>query len=167
MTAGHCGDEGQHFLAFQPGRTGQYHPIGQVHNSVDIGNDDYAIIKIENVPGWDPRNWVYVHDTSDTVLDPEYYINATSTSPEGTRVCISGAASGTDCGRVLALNVGGQNGQARASYCSQSTDSGAPIYSDHKARGIHVGGSPGNCQNALFQGVREAARELNVRVHGT
>jgi streptogrisin C len=169
MTAGHCADKGQNIMAYQPVRTGQYHAIGQVHNSVDRGNDDFAIVRIENVPGWDPRNWVYVHETSKTVLDPDYYINATSTSPVGTRVCMSGATTWTwtDCGPVAALNVGGPGGLARARYCSQGGDSGAPVYSSHKARGIHIGATTSDCKNALFQGVREAARELNVRVHGT
>lgn len=82
MTAGHCGDEGERFLAFQPARTAEFHLIGAVHNSVNVGNDDYAIIRIENVPGWNPRNWVYVHTGADTVINPVYSITGTSTSPE-------------------------------------------------------------------------------------
>lgn len=166
MTAGHCGAVGTEFRAFQP-RTGNYHVIGDVHNRSVSNNDDYAIIRINRPAGWNPRNWVYVHPSADTVRDPDYTITGTSTSPVGTRVCISGATSGTDCGRVVELNWNGTGGFARAQYCSDGGDSGGAIYSSHRARGIHVGvvaGHDGDCFNALFQGVNEAANELNVHV---
>ena len=44
----------------------------------------------------------------------------------------------------------------------------APRNAGHNARGIHIGvvaGHDGDCLNALFQGVNEAATELRVRVY--
>jgi streptogrisin C len=166
MTAGHCGVIGTVFSAYQPAN-GRFHTVGPVHNRSVANNDDYSIVTINNVPGWDPRNWVYVHASSDTVQDPDYTITGIATSPVGTRVCISGSTSGTDCGDVVEINWNGSGGFARARYCSDPGDSGGPIYSGHRARGIHVGvvpGHEGDCLNALFQGVTEAANELNVHV---
>jgi len=165
LTAGHCGAIGTEFRAYQPS-TGLYHVIGDVHNRHDSGNDDFAIIGINNVPGWDPENWVYVHASADTVQDSNYAITGVSTSPIGTRVCLSGANSGTDCGDVVEVNWDGPGGLARAEYCSESGDSGGAIYSNHNARGIHVGYVTGqnDCFHRLFQGVTEAASEMNVSV---
>jgi streptogrisin C len=166
LTAGHCGVKGTEFRAYQP-TSGSFHVIGDVHNSTQAGNDDMAIIRINNVPGWNPRNWVYVHASADTVLDPDYTIVNTFNSPVGTRVCISGSTSGTDCGDVVEVNWDGTNGLSRAQYCSDGGDSGGAIYSGHNARGIHVGvvaGHDGDCLNAVFQTVREAASKLNVYV---
>jgi streptogrisin C len=166
MTAGHCGVAGTQFRAFQPS-TGSFHTVGNVHNSSTAGNNDFAIVRINNVSGWDPRNWVYVHASGDTSLDPDYTITGTASSPVGTRVCISGSTSGTDCGDVVELNWDGANGLSRAEYCSDGGDSGGAIYSGHRARGIHVGvvaGHDGDCFNALFQVVSEAATALNVSV---
>jgi hypothetical protein len=171
MTAGHCGIEGTHMYAYQP-RTGIHHHIGPVHNSVGYPGpvapdwNDFAIISINNADGWNPRNIVFVHESSDTVRDPEYAITGTSTTDEGTRVCISGATSGTDCGPAVEVYWEGRPGLIRAQYCSDPGDSGSPIYSNHLARGIHHGvvrGTTG-CRNALFQAVREAAAALNVNV---
>lgn len=172
MTAGHCifyGGSG-FYKAWQP-KTGIFHVIGQPHNYSFEGNDDYAIIRIDRpgVDAWNPKPWVYVHESSETVLDPDYYIKGTETSPPDTRVCISGSnlLIITSCGEVQEINWNGETGLARAEYCSDPGDSGAPIYSDHYARGIHAGvvaGHEDDCLNALFQGVSEAAAELNVYV---
>jgi len=165
LTAGHCGGIGTQFRAFQP-TTGDHHVIGNVHNRVYDDFDDFGIIRINNVAGWEPQNWVYVHGSADTVLDPDYTITDVSTSPVGTRVCLSGATTGTDCGDVVELNHNGPSGFARAEYCSASGDSGGAIYSNHKARGIHRGFVPGqnDCFHRLFQGVTEAADLMNVHV---
>lgn len=165
LTAGHCGGIGTQFRAFQP-TTGAHHIIGNVHNRVFDDFDDFGIIRINNVVGWNPQNWVYVHGSADTVLDPDYTITGVSTSPIGTRVCLTGATTGTDCGDVVELDFNGPSGFARAEYCSDSGDSGGAIYSNHKARGIHRGFVPGqnDCFHRLFQGVTEAANLMNVQV---
>jgi streptogrisin C len=165
LTAGHCDAIGTQVRAYQP-TTGAYHVIGNVHNRVDDDFDDFAIIRINNVAGWAPGNWVYVHGSADTVLDPDYTITGVSTSPVGTRVCLSGASSGTDCGDVVELDWNGPSGFARAEYCSESGDSGGAVYSNHKARGIHIGYVTGrnDCFHRLFQGVTEAANIMNVHV---
>lgn len=173
MTAGHCifyGGTG-YYKAWQP-KTGAFHVIGQPHSNWSFeGNDDYALIRIDRpgVDAWNPKPWVYVHESSTTVLDPDYYIRGTNTSPPDTRVCISGSnlVVITSCGEVQEINWNGQTGFALAEYCSDPGDSGAPIYSDHYARGIHHGivtGHEDDCLYALFQGVTEAAAEMNVYV---
>jgi hypothetical protein len=57
-------------------------------------------------------------------------------------------------------------GFAQVDYCTIGGDSGGPVYSLGKARGVHVGhvlGDPA-CQNRLYQGAAEAAARLNVYV---
>jgi hypothetical protein len=165
LTAGHCGPIGTQFRAYQPG-TAAYHPIGNVHNRVSDDLDDFGIIRVNNPAGWAMRNWVYVHSSGDTTVDMEYTITDVSTSPIGTRVCITGGNSGTDCGDVVELELNGPGGFAMAEYCATGGDSGGPIYSNHKARGIHVGIVDGHndCFHSLFQGVTEAANVMNVHV---
>ncbi|WP_419702958.1 S1 family peptidase [Promicromonospora sp. NFX87] len=169
MTAGHCGYVDHVFDVYQP-KTGMYHRVGHMHNRNDSNNDDWGIVTINNVSGWAPRNWVRVYDSADTVPNESYTITATETSPVGTRVCLSGRTTGTSCGDVVELNLGGTGGWARAHYCHGPGDSGGAIYSNHKARGIHTGvwGKPvedDQCHRAIFQGVAEVEREANVRVH--
>ncbi|WP_460820748.1 S1 family peptidase [Microlunatus parietis] len=168
MTAGHCGNEGTVFDVYQPS-TGQWHRVGHMHAQRDFVDDDYGIVTINNVAGWRPTRWVRVYGSSDTVADNSYPIYGTSTSPEGTRVCLSGARTGSSCGDVVELNYRGiSGGLARAHYCHGPGDSGGAIYSYNRARGIHVGSGNGDddaCHWGLFQGIREAERNLNVHVY--
>ncbi|MFE7503817.1 S1 family peptidase [Promicromonospora sp. NPDC057488] len=169
MTAGHCGYVDHVFDVYQL-KTSMYHRVGHMHSRNDSNNDDWGIVTINNVSGWAPRNWVRVYDSADTVPDESYTITATATSPEGTRVCLSGKSTGTSCGDVVELNLGGTGGWARAHYCHDPGDSGGAVYSNHRARGIHTGvwGTPiedDQCHRAIFQGVVEVEREANVRVY--
>jgi len=173
MTAGHCGDAGEEFWTYQH-VTDDFHKIGAVHNAIDPGtsDDDMAIITINNVAGWDPRPWVYVKDgvgqgVPGSSEDQDYVIEGVSTSPVGTRVCMSSGNTGTSCGEVTGINHNGiTGGKAEANYCRQGGDSGAAVFSGGRARGIHSGSfAPGNfCGNALFQGAVEAANKLNVYI---
>lgn len=170
MTAGHCGVKETEFSAYQ-WRTGQYHVIGRVHNSVNEGNDDYGMISINNVAGWNPKPWVWVQAWGDpahggTAANEAYVIKGVRTSPKGTRVCMTGAYSGTSCGNVVALNIGGAGGYAQADYCTTFGDSGGAVFSAGYARGINVGVLRGYpfCKAAVFQGVIEAADALDVNV---
>jgi streptogrisin C len=168
MTAGHCGAVGTNFSAYQPS-TGHFHAVGAVHSRSVSGNNDYAIIRIGNPSGWTPRAWVWVHGSSSagTAENQSYPITGTGTSPPGTRVCVSGAVSGTDCGDVLEVDWNGPGGLARVDLCANATgDSGGPIYSNNRARGIFVGWVQGSvrCLDRLFQGITEAAKGSNVNV---
>ncbi len=169
MTAGHCGVSGTGWSAFQP-RDGTFHVVGPMHHSKDAGNDDYGIIAINNPSGWNPQPWVYVHASSSTTKNESYPINGDATSPVGTRVCMSGTISKTSCAPVEKVGIGATGadplGLAQADLCAVKGDSGSPIYSSKLARGIlkgQVTGTP-HCQDALFQGIREAEKELNVNV---
>ena len=165
MTAGHCGLEGTVLSAYQPDKAG-YFVLGPVHNAVNSGNDDYSIIWVNNPDGWRPQPWVWVQASADTVNNPNYVIKGVGANTVGTRVCVSGAISGTDCGPVLALNIGGTGGLAQAAYCTAGGDSGAAVYSVNSARGIHVGvlTTEPACRGAVYQGIVEASNALRVDV---
>jgi hypothetical protein len=175
MTAGHCGALGQTFYVYQR-RTGRFHVLGHKHNCVwgepgsgcvYSGDDDEGIITIDNVPGWDPKPWVYVHawtgPVAGTTTNPSYPIYGTEGSWQGLRVCVSGAIKGTSCGNVERLGGGSL---AQVNLCTTHGDSGAPIFSYQKARGLLKGtnnsGDP--CEDRLYQGITEASQRLHVAV---
>lgn len=180
MTAGHCGSPGQTFYVWQP-RTRQYHVLGHMHNCVFGGDpncvfasdDDEGIISIDNVPGWNPKPWVYVHawtgPNDRTTKNPGYLIAGTGGSRQGLRVCVSGAISGTSCGHVERLGGGSL---AQVDLCGEPGDSGAPIFSGQKAYGLLKGANRpdpqdpplGRCQDRLYQGITEATQRLRVAV---
>jgi hypothetical protein len=171
MTAGHCGAPGRTFYVYQH-RTNTWHVLGHMHNRVwggASGDDDFGIITIDNVPGWNPQPWVYVHPSADTVYNATYTISGTEGSKQGMRVCVSGAISGSDCGSVETLGMGGL---ARVDLCAGPGDSGAPIFSAGKARGLLKGANapdPGQpptppCEDRLYQGLTEASQQLRVSV---
>jgi len=176
MTAGHCLDlsgQGGTWYAYQPS-TGMRHVVGPEHSNVFDSTGDFGIVRIDNVAGWNPKHWVYVHASADTTLDPDYYIIDDAGSGLGMRVCLTGARTGTDCGDVEDLGVRDQNFPytdelGQVDLCAGPGDSGGPIYSNHTARGIlHGGPTQGPaCFNILYQGVAEAERRLNVNIiHG-
>jgi streptogrisin C len=172
LTAGHCGAPGTTFYVYQR-RTGRFHVLGHMHNRVRAGDDDFGIITIDNVPGWDPRPWVYVHawtgPVAGTTTNPSYPIYGTGGSKLGMRVCVSGAIKGTSCGNVEVLGGGSQ---ARVNLCATDGDSGAPIFSGQKAYGLLTGANIpdpqdpplGPCEDRLYQGIAEATQRLHVAV---
>jgi len=172
MTAGHCGAPGTTFYVYQR-RTGRFHVLGHMHNRVRAGDDDFGIITIDNVPGWDPKPWVYVHawtgPVAGTTTNPSYPIYGTGGSKLGMRVCVSGAIKGTSCGNVEVLGGGSQ---ARVNLCATDGDSGAPIFSGQKAYGLLTGANTpdpqdpplGPCEDRLYQGIAEATQRLHVAV---
>ena len=179
LTAGHCGSPGTTFYVRQP-RTGQFHLLGHMHRCIFGGNncafasdDDEGIITIDNVPGWNPKPYVYVHawtgPNDHTTENPSYPIYGTSGSSQHMRVCVSGAISGTNCGNVESFT--GVGGLAQVDLCAEPGDSGAPIFSGQKAIGLLKGantdetGRPApDCQDRLYQGITEATQRLHVAV---
>jgi hypothetical protein len=179
MTAGHCGSPGTTFYVYQP-RDRQFHVLGHMHNCVWGGDpncvwssdDDEGIITIDNVPGWGPKPWVYVHAWTGlndrTTENPGYPIYGTSGSSLGMRVCVSGGVSGTSCGHVESLGGGSL---AQVDLCGEPGDSGAPIFTGQKAYGLLKGANPDEtgklppaCQDRLYQGITEATQRLRVAV---
>ncbi len=188
FTAGHC--------VFAHGISGRAwwtrfasnvpHKIGPVHGRARWGNGegDMAIIRISNVPGWNPRSWVMVKSSPDwedvpgTEWNHEYPITGSSTVINGKRVCHTGQTTGTSCGRVTALGVSRTydipyngrtltrtvNDLAQTTMCIRSGDSGAPVYDHNIAFGIVATSRVGNCRDSYYQGIRAAENELNVRV---
>lgn len=130
-TAGHCISGGgiwsTHFA------DGSSHNIGAVHNYGST--NDFAILRIDNPSGWDPRAWIR------TASDNSYQINGWSTSYVGMRVCKSGSFGGSSCGSV----TGGEatrDGKAhtfRANFCTSGGDSGGPVFGSGRANGSVVG----------------------------
>jgi hypothetical protein len=175
MTAGHCGPPGRTFYVYQP-RDRQFHVLGHMHNCVwgdpnsgcvYSGDDDEGIITIDNVPGWEPKPWVFVHawvgPVPGTTENPSYPIYGTGGSRLGMRVCVSGGVSGTSCGNVEDLGGGSL---ARVNLCTTHGDSGAPIFSGQKAYGLLKGtNNPDDpCEDRLYQGITEATQRLRVAV---
>jgi streptogrisin C len=181
MTAGHCGSPGTTFYVYQP-RDRQFHVLGHMHNCVWGGdpncvwssNDDEGIITIDNVPGWEPKPWVFVHawvglNGDRTTENPSYPIYGTGGSSQHMRVCVSGGVSGTSCGNVESFT--GVGGLAQVDLCGEPGDSGAPIFSGQKAYGLlkgvnlsETGKRPPACQDRLYQGITEATQRLHVAV---
>jgi streptogrisin C len=181
MTAGHCGPPGRTFYVYQP-RDRQFHVLGHMHNCVwgnpgsgcvYSGDDDEGIITIDNVPGWAPKPWVFVHAwvglDDRTTENPGYPIYGTGGSSQGMRVCASGGVSGTSCGHVERLGGGSL---AQVDLCGEPGDSGAPIFSGQKAYGLLKGAQPPEpgqpptpaCRDRLYQGITEATQRLRVAV---
>jgi streptogrisin C len=179
LTAGHCGAPGTTFYVYQR-RTLQWHVLGHMHRCIWGGDprcvyssdDDEGIITIDNVPGWNPKPWVYVHAwtgaNDHTTENPGYPIYGTGGSRLGMRVCASGAIKGTSCGNVERLGGGSL---AQVDLCADHGDSGAPIFTGQKAYGLLKGANPdemGNpppaCQDRLYQGITEATQRLHVAV---
>jgi hypothetical protein len=170
FTAGHCGAPSNldWWTLFT---NGWPHDIGQMWNSnVSANGGDMGILRIDNVPGWDPEAWVYVTDGPDTTADDTYHISSDNYSVVGMRICTTGASWGeSDCGYVTQLDVsfpygGGLtvHGLGRASFCGTSGDSGSPMYSYHVAYGLQVAGFAA-C-DSVYQGIRAAETEMNVNV---
>jgi hypothetical protein len=176
FTAGHCAH-------FTPGGVwraifdGQYHDIGPVHNYAYGPVGDMAILSITNPGGWKPRAWVWVHQSSETTNDEEYYISGTRYPPLNQRVCKTGASFSsqlTDCGVVTAHDVTKTytnpdgtrttvTGLEQANFCVSAGDSGGPVYASHIAYGLLSGVSGSYC-NVLFQSIRPAEIYMNVNV---
>jgi streptogrisin C len=176
MTAGHCGGVGRTFYLWQP-RTRLYHVLGHMYNRVysgPTGHDDFGIITVDNVPGWNPQPWVYVHLTDETTYNPTYNITGTGGNAKGMWICATGGVSGTDCNFVESVGIE-PGGLAQVDLCMLPGDSGAPLFIGGKARGLlkgangadNPGEDPPPCVDRLYQGITEAAQRLRVSVAHT
>ncbi len=149
-----------------------FHLIGGRHNSIFGNSGDMAILLINNVPGWDPENWVHVTSGPDTTADTEYEITKEGVSVIGMRICTTGGYYGrSDCGTVTQLgvtvNYGGQtvSDLGRSSFCVIPGDSGAPIYASHTAYGLVVARTTGSEEcDTFYQGINRAEKLMNVNI---
>ena len=162
------------------------HDIGPIHNWMPIikspfgtfSDGDAAILEILDPATWQPQARIEVtlnvpiFGKIVTVTIPDYYIKSDNYSQVGMFVCASGAVTGrSSCGYVLwrGLTVTYTDGVtvhhlAKASYCSKGGDSGAPVFANHVAYGIHVSAPAKNPCLPSFQGVRAAEDALNVDI---
>ncbi|MPZ27980.1 MAG: hypothetical protein GEV12_16620 [Micromonosporaceae bacterium] len=168
FTAGHCASLGGTDNWSTKFTDLSNHVVGPVWHWKWHGGGDMAIMRINNVPGWNPKAWVNVTNGPDTTADSTYHISSDKLSVLGMRICITGASFGnSDCGFVTQLGVTATYGGVtvhnlgRGSYCRTGGDSGAPMYSLHTAYGLHVAGS--GC-DGFYQSIRSAEVKLNVNV---
>ena len=169
FTAGHCVKSPYTDNWSTKFTDGSWHVIGSRHNSIFGNGGDMAILRINNVPGWSPDNWVHVTSGPDTTTNQTYTITSERYSVIGMRICTTGAFYGaSDCGVVTSLGVtvsyGGKTvkGLGRGTFCGTSGDSGAPMYASHRAYGLQVAGFS-EC-DSLYQGISAAESKMNVNV---
>ena len=170
LSAGHC--QGSSWSVTQS--DGSQRQLGSVSAEVFDRRGDAAIIRVDNPNAWNPRPWVYVAQSRNTTWDPQYTISSDGKAVQGQRVCMTGATSATQCGKIVRLNLtvtytNYGNTRVRhldeASYCSRGGDSGGPVYSGHTAYGIHTAGHRENGKCRSFnQRIRTAEDLLNVDI---
>lgn len=172
FTAGHCAKGGQQVDNWSTLFTdGTDHVIGPVHHWYWWTQGDMAIMRINNVPGWNPKAWVHVTSGPDTNTDTTYHISSDKTSVVGMRICSTGGSYGrSDCGEVTHLGVTQTYGGVtvhhlgRSSGCGTNGDSGAPMYALHVAYGLLVAGPTGGGCGIYYQSIRLAENKMNVNV---
>lgn len=152
LTSGHCGS-GTWVHNFG----GAGHVIGATHRIHDSGDVDGQIVNINNVSGWNPKNWV-IHGAFGTLPRNETFtITSVASNAEQTTghyLCRTGYASGTQCGAIVITGArsGNNTDLVGIQACAVGGDSGGPYYehSTHKAFGIHVSSSDsGPCNPSL------------------
>jgi hypothetical protein len=179
LTAGHCVRDFPGATWFANFPNGEGHAIGLGHSANPPGDatTDAGIIAINDpsATGWAPRAEVLVlasdaNGGPGTTYDETYAIAGTGTSSFGMRVCKAGAAFGTSCGIVFALNVTGPTGvtgMAEANYHGGHGDSGAPVFAGHIAYGLHQSHDPtstADSWDSFYVGITHATGALKVHV---
>ncbi|WP_255955103.1 S1 family peptidase [Streptomyces odontomachi] len=152
LTAGHCTSASPDW------------PIGPVWSSSFPGND-YGLIRYTDPSQAEGG----VRGPNGTLID----ISDAASPGVGQQVCTAGRTTGYHCGTVLGLNAtvnygadGIVTGLADTNVCTESGDSGGPLFSGHTALGIASGGS-GNCTSGgetFFQPVVEPLSAYGVMV---
>jgi hypothetical protein len=184
MTAGHCVYEAWHFTnvwdaAAENGLGAE--AIGPSYGFVLGGAPgvDAGVVLVNSSGFWGtpvpPAPVVLVESSSMTTYDPNYAIRQDAKSTLGQILCMTGTITLTHCafvselgadhvfqvstGIVLLKNLG-----ELATCHTLPQDSGAPIYKNHKAYGIHVGKRSYDVCHTMYQGIRGAENELNVDI---
>ncbi|MBN2100829.1 trypsin-like serine protease [Candidatus Dojkabacteria bacterium] len=154
LTAGHCSSGGNGWATYTS--SGSLKKIGPIHRSVYNQRIDAMIIKIrEDTYNWNVQGSVFI--TNGLGIDgfwgpsynENYDINGTSTSGNlvGSRICKTGAATGSSCGAVHEVDIEVafadqvSTNLVRAGYCNNYGDSGGPVFRNGKALGINKGGN--------------------------
>jgi len=162
LSAGHCLGNGR------------FHPankrVGTVAQEVDNDADvDAERIGVDGNINLEPTIWIRSRERARDV-------RRVSPTPEGvmldTRVCKSGAKTGFRCGRVLdtAYSPDGteDGGFIDTTYCAKGGDSGAAVFRQSTALGVHKGGSSGGCRregsHSYFTHIDHVEQALGVAV---
>ena len=146
ITAGHCPfGATNNYRAAQP-RSGGWHIIGQPAAVRFTANGDFATLVINNVPGWEPRGIVVVHDSNannrPTVRDERYPINGVGSSGQvgiGGFLCVTGAVNlnPTRCGQLQSV---GQTSTYRGVTVNNLGRIGVTVCGGMSGGPVYVGG---------------------------
>lgn len=183
FTAGHCMVQASGTSWTTRDTAGTTRTIGPEHSwnwgtgycgGTACSSSDRAIVRVSDVPFWGTRGFVFVRTGPHTTPNTLYPIRADGFSTVNLWVCMSGGTTvPTECGSVVELNNTGTpcisggtlcatiTGRAKANYCRQSGDSGAPVFALNTAYGLHSSGS--GC-TAYYIGIRGSETALNVDV---
>jgi hypothetical protein len=171
LTAGHCiqngGGNGKKWYVYP--KEGEREMFGL---SVDYINGKKADVGVIAVEG---EFWTNEGDTPqdpaiapwDEAPEPKPYPVAGESAPmEGVETCMSGASTGTSCGKTLKLGVTvlGTEGLVEVEAGRETGDSGAPWYAKgHReiVEGTHVGAINGN---AAFEPLATSFKELSTKL---
>ncbi|HEY3505796.1 MAG TPA: S1 family peptidase, partial [Actinocatenispora sp.] len=150
LTAGHC-------TTGRPRWSRGGHALGPSTRSTFPGND-IGLVRIDDPGYWRPGPAVVYHGGTRA-------IDAAGTVPVGATVCKTGRTSGTSCGTVTAVDVtiryaeGRVHGLYQTTACTESGDSGGPLYAGRTGLGLVSGGDDARCgggYRSYFQPLRPA-----------
>ena len=164
LSAAHCPEDGS------PRKHGgvQY---GTVQAQQESGRVDAERHSVGN-NGFSASPWIYVNqdDRYRQVRGRGLYSQLAVDSS----VCKSGATTYNTCGKVLSktyspswVGSGGAYNFVSTTYCAEGGDSGAGVYIDNTALGVHSGGETGACDGSNFSAfghIEFAQSALNATV---
>jgi len=188
LTAGHCveipgtyatlhwGTRDDALTPRYVGETKQYTYPGQDWAKIDVGGSWW------DVPSW-PGEVVYwgspILGAYEEIIgktppvSTDYRINGATSNVTGNYACHSGIVSGTTCGEIGNLNATWTQGGLTVyglvelmNICSQSGDSGGPVFWKNRALGMwHSSRTDAKCNDTgLYTDINQATQALGVRI---
>ena len=174
LTAGHClaGDSSSWALRGSSGSPNNDVAIGPPYRYVFSPPGDAALIKITNSDLSAPLQPIVIFNKDTRLTDgrnAHYTIMRSSYSRRGQYVCVTGATTGSHCGRITRENVPVvDNNNVRTDHLAEAHvcgigegDSGGPVIRGRSAVGL-ISASSGCVMD--FQGAKTAEGLLNVTI---
>lgn len=152
LSAGHCSGSWR-----RNGPSGHY---GQVSYSRNQANTDVARITHSTNP-WSSQGYVFVSSSDVRPIDLHMSYHGYS---EGVQVGMAGGRSGTTRGHITDAyySQGSYWDFVRADYVRRGSDSGASIFRNNTAFGIHKGSPTGALSDAMFGRIEPAMHFADV-----